>query len=54
MDNTAYNTYMDYNEQALELHKKFHGKIATTLRDNDQLNKEKLSSYYTPGVAAVS
>ncbi|HEY5695285.1 MAG TPA: NADP-dependent malic enzyme [Candidatus Saccharimonadales bacterium] len=45
---------MDYNAQALELHKKYSGKIATTLRDTGVLDKEKLSCYYTPGVAAVS
>jgi malate dehydrogenase (oxaloacetate-decarboxylating) len=45
---------MNYDELALELHKKYKGKITTTLRDKDELTKEKLSSYYTPGVAAVS
>lgn len=45
---------MDYNEQALELHKQFRGKIATAIRDTSELNKDKLSCYYTPGVAAVS
>lgn len=44
---------MKANEQALELHKKYGGKIATTLRDTDELTKEKLGAYYTPGVAAV-
>lgn len=45
---------MNYNEQALELHKKHGGKITTVLRDTGTLDKDKLSSYYTPGVAEVS
>ncbi len=45
---------MDYNQLALELHEKYKGKISLTLRDNDELNRTKLSAYYTPGVAAVS
>lgn len=45
---------MDYNQLALELHKKYGGKITTVLRDNDVLTREKLSAYYTPGVGAVS
>lgn len=45
---------MDYNQLALELHKKYGGKITTVLRDNDELTREKLSAYYTPGVGAVS
>ena len=45
---------MNYDELALELHKKYKGKITTHLRDSDTLDKEKLSAYYTPGVAAVS
>lgn len=45
---------MNYNEQALELHKKHGGKITTILRDTGTLDKDKLSSYYTPGVAEVS
>jgi malate dehydrogenase (oxaloacetate-decarboxylating) len=45
---------MNYDELALTLHKKYKGKIATTLRDTEELTKEKLSAYYTPGVAAVS
>lgn len=44
---------MDSNELALELHKKFAGKIKTALRDTPD-SKEKLSAYYSPGVAAVS
>ncbi len=45
---------MNYDELALELHKKYHGKITSKLRDPSQLSKEILSAYYTPGVAAVS
>lgn len=45
---------MNYDELALELHKRYKGKITTTLRDHEELTKEKLSAYYTPGVAAVS
>jgi malate dehydrogenase (oxaloacetate-decarboxylating) len=45
---------MDYNELALELHKKHKGKITTALRDNDELDRTKLSAYYSPGVGAVS
>jgi malate dehydrogenase (oxaloacetate-decarboxylating) len=49
-----YTMYMDINELALELHKKFGGKITITLRDTEELTKQKLSAYYSPGVAAVS
>lgn len=45
---------MNYDEVALELHKKHKGKITTRLRDEGELDKQKLSAYYTPGVAAVS
>ena len=45
---------MDYNQLSLELHKKFKGKIAIQLRDASELTREKLSSYYSPGVGAVS
>ena len=45
---------MNYDSLALNLHKKHKGKISTTLRDTDELTKEKLSAYYSPGVAAVS
>ena len=45
---------MNYDENALNLHKQFRGKIEMKLRDGSELTKEKLSSYYTPGVAAVS
>jgi malate dehydrogenase (oxaloacetate-decarboxylating) len=45
---------MNYDDLALTLHKKFKGKITTNLRDNSTLNRELLSAYYSPGVAAVS
>ena len=45
---------MNYDERALAAHKQFRGKITTALRDNSELTKEILSTYYTPGVAAVS
>lgn len=45
---------MNYDELALELHKQHKGKITTKLRDESELDKTKLSAYYTPGVAAVS
>lgn len=45
---------MNYDELALHLHETNKGKIATVLRDNEELTQEKLSAYYTPGVAAVS
>lgn len=44
---------MNYNQLSLDQHKKLKGKIAIQLKDKlDTL--EKLSIYYTPGVAAVS
>lgn len=45
---------MDYDQLALKLHAEYKGKITTNLKDVDKLTKEKLSAYYTPGVAAVS
>lgn len=45
---------MNYDELALQQHKAHKGKITTSLRDTSPLTKEKLSTYYTPGVAAVS
>lgn len=45
---------MDYNQLALELHKRYSGKITTQLRDAEELTREKLSAYYSPGVGAVS
>lgn len=44
---------MDSNQLALELHKKYAGKIKIALRDIPD-SKQKLSAYYSPGVAAVS
>jgi malate dehydrogenase (oxaloacetate-decarboxylating) len=45
---------MNYDELAVELHKKYKGKISTVLRDQGELTREKLSAYYTPGVAEIS
>ena len=45
---------MDYNKLALELHEKYKGKITTSLRDKEELDRDKLSAYYSPGVGAVS
>ena len=45
---------MDYTQLALDLHRKYKGKIATQLRDTSELNRDTLSAYYTPGVAEVS
>lgn len=44
---------MDYNKKALELHKKFQGKLETVGKVKVK-NKQDLSTVYTPGVAAVS
>ena len=44
---------MDYKKEALSKHKALRGKIAISLKD-DLSTKDKLSTYYTPGVAAVS
>ncbi|HSX27631.1 MAG TPA: NADP-dependent malic enzyme [Patescibacteria group bacterium] len=44
---------MDYGKEALKKHKQLGGKIGITLKDNLD-TKNKLSTYYTPGVAAVS
>jgi malate dehydrogenase (oxaloacetate-decarboxylating) len=43
----------DYNKEALKRHEEFKGKIGISLKDKVD-NKEALSIYYTPGVAAVS
>lgn len=43
---------MTINTDALDIHKKFGGKITTALRDKP--TPETLRLYYTPGVAAVS
>lgn len=45
---------MDYNQLALDLHEQYRGKITTRLRDESELDRTKLSAYYTPGVAEVS
>lgn len=45
---------MDYDKLALELHEKYKGKITTSLRDQEQLDRDKLSAYYSPGVGMVS
>lgn len=45
---------MNYDDLALRLHQRHKGKLTTALRDQTELTKEKLSAYYTPGVAAVS
>src|SRR5579859_8188815 len=44
---------IDYNRLALQKHKILNGKLATRLKDIPN-TREKLSIYYTPGVAAVS
>lgn len=44
----------DYNELALSLHKRHSGKITIALRDTEEMTREKLSAYYSPGVGAVS
>lgn len=44
---------MDYAKQALDKHKELGGKISLSLKDTLD-SREKLSTYYTPGVAAVS
>lgn len=45
---------MNYDELALDLHKQHKGKITSKLRDESEIDRTKLSAYYTPGVAAVS
>lgn len=45
---------MDYNKLALDLHKKYKGKLTTRLRDERTLDRDTLSAYYSPGVAEVS
>ncbi len=44
---------VDYGKQALDIHKKFKGKIHISLNDKN-IDIDKLKLYYTPGVAAVS
>ena len=43
----------NFDELALQKHKQLRGKIELSLKDNLD-SKDKLSTYYTPGVAAVS
>jgi len=45
---------MNSDELAVELHGKYKGKISTSLRDTDELTREKLSAYYSPGVGKIS
>ncbi len=45
---------MKPNELAIELHTKFGGKITTALRDTDEMTREKLAAYYSPGVGEIS
>lgn len=44
---------MDYAQRALEQHKKLKGKISVELKDALD-SKDQLSTYYSPGVGAVS
>lgn len=44
---------MNYSEEALSKHRQLKGKISIELKDTLE-TQEKLSIYYTPGVAAVS
>ena len=48
-----YTRSMNYSEESLKRHKELKGKIAIALKDPLD-SPEKLSIYYTPGVAAVS
>src|SRR5688572_28909378 len=43
----------DFGQEALRKHKELKGKLSLTLKDKLD-SKDKLSTYYTPGVAAVS
>ena len=43
---------MDLSKQAIDLHKKYQGKLETTPKVS-VTNREELSLAYTPGVAAV-
>lgn len=49
----AYDREMDFSEEALKKHKELRGKIEVKLKDTLD-TQDKLSIYYTPGVAAVS
>ena len=44
----------DYNQLAEELHKKHGGKIRVALRDSEEMTRDKLSAYYSPGVGEIS
>ncbi len=44
----------DFNQLARDLHEKFGGKITTSLRDSSDMTRDKLSAYYSPGVAEIS
>lgn len=44
---------MDYAKEAMKKHKELRGKISVELKDNLD-SKDKLSTYYTPGVGTVS
>ncbi|MFZ1483525.1 MAG: NADP-dependent malic enzyme [Candidatus Saccharimonadales bacterium] len=44
----------DYNQLAEELHKKHGGKIRVSLRDDEEMTRDKLSAYYSPGVGEIS
>ena len=48
-----YDRRMNFNEEALKRHKELKGKISVGLKDPLD-SQDKLSTYYTPGVAAVS
>lgn len=50
---TVYNRSMDFAQKALELYQKQHGNLEITLKDKLD-SVEKISTYYTPGVGAVS
>ena len=45
---------MDYNNLAMQLLARYGGKITTKLRDEDALDRDKLSAYYSPGVGKIS
>jgi malate dehydrogenase (oxaloacetate-decarboxylating) len=45
--------FMNYSDEALKRHKELKGKISLVLKDTLD-TKDKLSTYYTPGVGAVS
>jgi malate dehydrogenase (oxaloacetate-decarboxylating) len=48
-----YHRDMDYGKLALQKHKELRGKISLALRDTLD-SRDKLSTYYSPGVGAVS